>query len=459
MRVELSTKLNTVTSTQLIQYAGLLHMNNCELLSFVQSQLEENPILESVQPVQSLPNRVVWQGAHTHSPQERNYDGEKDLSDWFPDKIKEESLYDHVHEQLLGSSHDKKHIAVAEYLAQCLNDSGYLEESCEEIAGRLGLETTLVYEGLEVLQSLAPAGIGARDLQDCLLLQLRRTADVPEYAEEIITGHLQDLAASRYRNISRDLGANIHAVYEACNFVKSLDPKPAAHFSNGDKINYIVPDAAVLSTPDGFEIVMNDSWIPSLKLSPYYVELMKTGEPEVKQYLTEKYGQARVAIHNIEQRRNTLILCIQEIVETQKTFFLGQQSNLAPLSQSELALRLSLNESTLSRAIHGKYILCAHGVYPLSFFFSRSTFSAGEESKSQTYIISKIKSIIDSENPASPLSDQKIVQMMEAEGIDIARRTVSKYRVEMNIPTAAERKARALCGQSVKNCKEAGSPV
>lgn len=447
MRAELSTKLKNIASTQLVQYAGLLHMNNCELLSFVQTQLEENPVLESVQPAQRLPDRMVWHGARTHSTQERNYDGDKDALGWIPDDVKEESLYDHVHEQLLGSNHAREHIAVAEYLAQCLNSGGYLEESCEEIAARLGINRELVFEGLEVLQSLSPAGIGARDLQECLLLQLKRAERVPKYAEEIISRHLQALADNKYRSISQDLGASIHDVYEASRFVKALDPKPASYFCSGDKTNYIIPDAVVLSTPDGFEIALNDNWIPSLRISPYYIELMKTGDPDVKDYLTEKYGQARMAIHSIEQRRNTLIICIKEIVETQKDFFLGQRANLTPLFQNELALRLSLNESTLSRAIHGKYIFCSHGIYPLSYFFSRSAFAVGGENRSQAYVISKISGIIENEDSASPLSDQKIAQIMKSDGIDISRRTVSKYRVEMNIPTAAERKARFLCSR------------
>lgn len=445
MKAELSPKLINAASAQLVQYASLLHMNNCELQTYVQNQLIENPILESAQSAQSAPDRFVWHGSRVQSANERAYDGEKDVSEWFPDKAKEETLYDHVHEQLLGSRHSEKIVEVVEYLAQCLNDSGYLEESCAAIADRLALDEATVKDGLAVLRTLSPAGIGARDLCDCLLLQLDRLRDVPEYAADIIKFHLNDLAAGKYKIISQKLGASMQEVYEACRFVKSLDPRPATQFISGEKASYIIPDAIIINTPESFEIALNDSWIPSLTISPYYMELMKTGDPEVKDYLAEKYSQARIAIHNIEQRKNTLILCIKQIVETQKEFFYDKQASLVPMSQNELASKLAMNESTLSRAIHGKYILCSHGVYALSYFFSRSAFSVGNESKSQAFISSKIKNIIDSENPKSPLSDQKIVQIMQADGIDIARRTVAKYRAELNIPTASERKARSLC--------------
>lgn len=440
MKAELGTKLNTVASVQLVQYAGLLYMNNCELDSYIRTQLEENPVLEALPTRQSQPDRIALGKSLSRSSRERHYDGDKDALDFIADSTGEETLYGHIHEQLLGSAHSATAVCVAEYLAQCLNDNGYLEQPCTEIADRLGLDCRVIHDGLRVLQSLSPAGIGARDLSECLLLQLERRSDAPKYAREIVCCHLHELADNRYKSMAKSLGAALPEVYAACAFVKQLDPKPGARFLNGSGADYIIPDAAVVRTPEGFEIILNDGWIPELMLSPYYLELMRTGDAEVKSYLAGKVDQARIAIHNIRQRKSTLVACIREIVEAQKEFFLCTSSELAPLSQHELARRLSLNESTLSRAVHGKYIQCSRGVYPLRAFFSRAAFSSGSESLSPSFIAAKIKQITESEDPAHPLSDQKIVDLMKSDGIDIARRTVAKYRAELNIPPALERK-------------------
>jgi len=448
VRTELSTKLKTSASTQLIQYAGLLNMTNYELLSYVQTQLEENPVLESIQPAQSLSESFIWRGSTGRSSREQHYDGEKDISEWGHEKVDAESLHDHVHEQLLCSSYSQQQIALTEYLCGCLNNCGYLEESCEEIAERLCMEPEFVREAHEILRGLSPAGIGARDLSDCLMLQLKRLEDVPPYAEEIVTGHLQALAESKFKSIAHKLGASLNDVYRASAFIKYLDPKPAARFGSGDKTNYIVPDAIIVNTPAGLDVMINDRWIPGLRMSDYYSELLKTGDEEVKKYLNERFEKARMVMRSIDQRRKTLVVCIKAIVDIQKKFFLGEEKDLAPLSQAELATRLSLNESTLSRAINGKYILCASGMYPLSHFFSRSSYGEGEASRAQSYIISRIVSIIESEEPLKPLSDQAISNRMKAEGIEIARRTVAKYRTEMNILSASERKEAYLCKQA-----------
>lgn len=441
MKAELGTKLNTVASVQLIQYAGLLYMNNCELDSYIRAQLEENPVLEALPTRQSQPYRITLGKSFSHSSREKYYDGDKDALDFVSGSTGGETLYGHIHEQLLGSEHSETLIGVAEYLAQCLSDNGYLEQPCTEIADRLGLDCRMIHDGLKILQSLSPAGIGARDLSECLLLQLERRSDAPKYAREIVCCHLRELANNRYKSIAKSLGAPLPEICAACAFVKQLDPKPGARFpSDGGADEYIIPDAAVVRTPEGFEIIVNDGWIPELKLSPYYLELMRTGDQEVKNYLTDRVDQARIAIHNIRQRKSTLVLCIKEIVEAQKDFFLGVSSELAPLSQHELAQRLSLNESTLSRTVHGKYIQCSRGVYPLRAFFSRAAFSSGSESLSPSFIAAKIRQITENEDPAHPLSDQKIVDIMKSDGIDIARRTVAKYRAELNIPPALERK-------------------
>lgn len=321
IRPELSTKLKTTISTQMIQFTGLLNMTNYELLNYVQTQLEENPVLEPVQPAYGLPEKFVWCSSSSYSSRGYNYD-EKNMFNQIPDREEGETLYNHVHEQLLGSNYSDKQIYLVEYLICCLDKNGYLVESCEEIAERLCIDINLVNDSLRILRKkLSPAGIGARDLKDCLLIQLRRSANVPEYTEKIVCEHLQDVAKCKYKSIAKKLDAGLSEVYEAIRFIKSLDPKPASHFCSGDKTNYIVPDVVVVNTPDGFEIALNDSWIPELRLSSYYAELMKLGDEDVRNYLSEKFNQARMTIRSIEQRRNTIILCIKEIVEIQKSFF------------------------------------------------------------------------------------------------------------------------------------------
>lgn len=421
-------------------------MTNYELLSYVQTQLEENPVLEAAQPPQPIPNSLS-RFAPPRSSRELNYDGDKDMFSWLPDSAGDETLLDNLHEQLLCSSYSEKQVALTKYLARCLDENGYLDESCEDIAKRLSLPSSDIHEAHNILRSLSPAGIGAKDLVDCLILQLNRHDNPPPYSFEIISLHLQDVAEHKYKNIAQSLGTTLSVVYSAVSFIKSLNPKPAAHFTNGDKSNYIIPDAVVINTPTGLDVLINDRWIPTLRISSYYKSLLPDCDDNVKNYLAENFEKARMVIRSIDQRKTTLIQCIKAILESQSEFFIGNQKCLVSLSQANLAAKLSISESTLSRAINGKYLLCSSGIYPLSFFFSRSNYGTDHEAFSQNQISSKIAAIIEAENPSSPLSDQAISNRLKSEGIDIARRTVAKYRTDMQILSASERKAQHLFEQ------------
>ena len=229
---------------------------------------------------------------------------------------------------------------------------------------------------------------------------------------------------------------------EAERQIQALDPRPGSAFAGREEPSYLIPDLAVVETEEGLTVVYQNAYTPTLQLSGYYCDLQqRSTDPEVKQYLTDKIKQAQFVIQAVEQRRSTLLDCARAIVRRQKAFFRSAGGHLVPLRLSDVAQELAIHESTVSRAIREKYLQCARGVYPLSFFFSREVGAAGE-GNSVHQIKSRLRELVAGEDKARPLSDQKLCQLLEGEGVTISRRTVAKYRDELGLPSASGRRAR-----------------
>ena len=272
--------------------------------------------------------------------------------------------------------------------------------------------------------------------------QLLRRHEGDTLALQIVDHWLDALSKNRYNLIARALEVSQEEVRTACELIRSLNPRPGTGFASRENLTYITPDVIVVSFPDHFELLTNDYFFPTLNISSYYCRLLKeSDDAEVKDYLTGKVRQAKWVVRSIDQRRSTLMECAKCILELQEPFFRKGPGHLIPLSLADVAGRLGVHESTVSRSVKDKYIQCSMGVYPLSYFFSRSLGDrAGGGSSSPDFAKAMIKRLIAAEDKRKPLSDQKLCALMAQEGCELSRRTVAKYRDELNIPSTTGRR-------------------
>ena len=454
MNLELSLKQTLKLSPQMLQSMEILQMSTLELNEYIQELVQENPAAELAEPAEAADEGAegdeLWRRLQSLADldhQNRQYvtadrDELDPLARVGTDGGLEETLLLHLTRQLERSRASTLVLRGAQFLAACLDEDGYLRDDVADLAQSAGLPVQVLEEGLALLQTLDPPGVGARDLSQCLAIQLRRKGENGP-ALTIVQKHLERLARKQYHAIAQDLGIRQEEVLEAEREIQALDPRPGSAFAGREEPNYLIPDLAVVETENGLTVVYQNSYTPTLQLSGYYCNLQKqSSDPEVKQYLTDKIKQAQFVIQAVEQRRTTLLDCARAIVRRQENFFLHPGGHLVPLRLADVAQELSIHESTVSRAIREKYLQCARGVYPLSFFFSREVGGAGEGTSAHQ-IKSRLARLVEEEDKGHPLSDQKLCQILEAEGCAISRRTVAKYRDELGIPSASGRKARA----------------
>ena len=452
MELKLEQRQAQVLSPQMIQSMKLLQMGTAELLDYLQEQLQENPALESEEyipaPVEDDRDQLLQKPEWLRTTDMQNgwYHREdaRDLFERIPGNCgdpAEESLYEHLRAQI-----DWKTLApglenAVECVLQSLNGAGRLDESAACLAGHAGISEEIVLQAIELVQSLDPAGVAARDLSECLVLQLTRRGE-NGLAVTIAREYLEDLARDHYHHIARATGAGREAVQAACRLIRSLDPRPGAAFAAWEAPGYMIPDFAVVAEADGVQVVPNDSYIPTLSISGYYHRLMETtDDAEVREYLSGKVRQAKWVVQNVEQRRSTLLSCARYIAVRQKDFFRYGPGHLLPLSLADAAAALDIHESTVSRAIRNKYLQCAYGVFPLKYFFSRALSVGGEEDVSAERAKTALRSLIGAEDKKKPLSDQKLCELLAGQGVCLSRRTVAKYRDELGIPSTSGRRA------------------
>ena len=452
MELNLSQKQTQTLSPQMMQSMEVLQMGSQELLEFIEEAVQENPILEAEEKCDRqdefavLKRKLEW--LESTDPQNRYYhqqdteEEESPLHNFGTVEHTDEDLYYYVLSQVRVLDLDKPTLEAASFLVESLNQNGWLDEDIPALARAAGQSEELMARALEVVQSLEPAGVAARNLAECLRLQLVRRTPVNQLALQIVDGYLDALSKNRYGLIARELKAGAEQVRSACDLIRSLNPRPGTGFSARENLTYINPDIIVVSFPDHFELLTNDYFFPSLNISGYYTRLMKeSDDAQVKEYLTGKMRQAKWMVRSIEQRRSTLMSCAECILDFQEAFFRKGPGHLVPLSLADVADRIGVHESTVSRAVKDKYIQCSMGVYPLSYFFSRSlNAGGGEDAASPDAAKALLRQLIAGEDKKKPLSDQKLCQMMAAQGCVLSRRTVAKYRDELHIPSTAGRR-------------------
>jgi RNA polymerase sigma-54 factor len=357
---------------------------------------------------------------------------------------KSTSLVDHLLWQLGFASLSGKEKEIGTLLIGDIDDNGYLRTSLAELATSSASSLESVEKVLKIVQDFDPTGVGARDLRECLLIQLKQLKLTGTLPDVIVADYLGDVERKRYPQIAKECNVPLREVVNACKVIESLEPKPGRPFYSEEN-HYIVPDIHVVKREGGYVVVMNDDGMPKLKISPYYRSLLRSKDQvadTTKNYLEEKFNSALWLVRSIEQRNRTIRLVAESIIRFQDSFLEKGVNHLKPLILKQVADDISMHESTVSRVTTNKYMYTPQGVYELKFFFNSSLprIGNGAEGLSSVAVREKIRKMVLDEDPAHPLKDQDILRRLEKDDIEIARRTVTKYRAGLKIPPASRRK-------------------
>lgn len=450
--IELSQKQGL--GQHMIQSMEILQMNAPELESYLENLALENPVIELEERSrdelpkreEDLQRKLDWLEStdlqnRVYYQQERGSDNPE--NNWHDQNWEEESLSDYLLSQILLSDFSTLDRSILEFMILSLDERGYYPDELSVAAEKYHVETSYIERLLHIIQSLTPAGVGARSLEECLLLQMERSGKKDKLAESIVKNHLNDIAKNHLPHIAKKLNASMDDVSRACEQIRRLNPKPGSSFYCRNYLHYITPDVIVVTLERSFEILINEYKYPGFQISSYYQNMHRTiADKEAKAYLYEKIRQAKWVSGCIEQRASTLSRVMRELVQIQNGFFLRGAGYKCPMKLSDLADRLGLHESTVSRALHGKYLQCHWGIFPLNYFLTSAAGKASDTAQEKTpeQVKALIQTIVDGENKQKPYSDQAISERLQQYDIHISRRTVNKYRTEMNLPDKNGRK-------------------
>ncbi|QQE74029.1 RNA polymerase factor sigma-54 [Brevibacillus composti] len=444
--------LKLVMTPELRQAITILQFSAVDLVSYLQEQANENPVFELQEAaMEAAPAKMEKQQPEIDWKEvignraTGEYSSGKNESTYNPLDFVHQgnmTLYEHLESQLgYIKSFTPAQRRIAQFLIGNLDEKGYLEITLEEAAERMGVELNEAEDVLVVIQHFDPAGVAARSLEECLLLQLRHLALDDEAIVQVVTHHLQDLADCRFQRIADKVGCTVQEVQAMADLLRTLNPRPGAAFSHVDT-RYVIPDVTVEKVGEEYLVLVNDVATPRLKINSFYEKMLnqQKSQDEAKQFIHEKLNAAMWLAKSLEQRRLTLMRVTQAIVDMQRDFFDRGVHYLKPMTQKEIAEQVGLHESTISRATSNKYVQTPRGLFELKYFFTSALSTAGGEATSSESVKRRIKLLIDQEDRKQPLSDQKLSEMLLEEGIEISRRTVAKYREEMMIPSSAKRK-------------------
>lgn len=484
--LQLSQRLtqSLVLAPQLQQSLALLQAPTLELKALVESELQQNPVLEeapasttdqekenqeqtaeraadpteppaelSFDPAQEKTNgepvddfqaefeKLVqmdqdWRDhfAQTNLPVRSSPEDEERRQFMFDSLVAGTSLQEVLMEQVRDSSLTADQLGIAEVLIGNIDDYGYLKATVEEVASTTGATPEQVVEVLKAIQGFEPPGIAARDLRECLMLQLERLGEKDTLEYRIVDEFMEALGRRRIPEIARGTGTEVDEVQDALERIARLEPRPGRSFLP-DNDQYILPEVFVTRSGDDFVVTTNNEHIPHLRISNAYKDLMAQGENsgEVRNYIREKIRAGKFLIKSLHQRQQTILNIAREIVNRQREFLEKGVAYLKPLTMVQVAEVVGVHETTVSRAVSGKYMQTPQGIFEMKYFFTAGIQTANGDGLSNTSVKDMIAEIFEREDPAKPLSDQEVVKMLQDKGIVIARRTVAKYRTELNI--------------------------
>lgn len=447
-KLNISQKQKLILTQIMKQSINILQMSAYELREYIKKEFEENPILEAefnlIESRENIDNTQSAKYLNDRYDEGYNYkynnEDEVSVFNFISDK---KSLKDYLHEQLGEVKSDIKIKKIVSYMIESLDSRGYLENTLEEICNDLGANKEVGKNALKILQSLEPCGIGARNLKECLLIQLKNKGILDETIKEIILKYLEYIADCKYNYIAKELKITPKKVQAYGDIIKTLEPKPARGYYTGEEIKFIIPDAYIVKIRGEYSVIMNKDIIPNITINNLYKQEILNGKNKREvEYVKEKVNDAINLINNVEQRNTTILKLLECIVKKQKEYFENGQEYLKPMTLRELADEMRMHESTVSRAIKDKYILTSRGTVKIKDLFCNGIVSCGinVDDVSTNTIKNKIKKLVKLENKSKPLSDQAICDLLNKEDIVISRRTVAKYREELGIKSSAKRK-------------------
>jgi RNA polymerase sigma-54 factor len=460
-----------IMTPRLQQALKLLQVPTLELQQILKQEIMQNPLLEEVDDVMENEDLADENSPDEEANKEAEDPADEDQIDWsdymqdgldrtyvpqseapaeFLEKVPvtRTTLAESLCEQLHFLDLSKDHLALAEFLVGSLDDRGWLATPIDEIVQATGRPLEEIEAVLKVIQALEPVGVGARDLRECLLIQLEARGEKDTLAWQLIHDQFDNLVNRRFPEISRQLKVSVEEVQVAADVIATLNPRPGLQVSAEDP-KYVVPDLLVERVDDEYVVLLNDRHLPRLRISSAYEGVLRerkkksdmdAGEARTREYIQGKLNSARWLIQTIEQRRRTMIKVMNCIIREQREFFDKGIAFLRPLTLQQVARQIDMHESTVSRVCSGKYVQTPRGVFELKFFFSSGLETEGGEDVSARSAKDIIRTLIEEEDKTDPLSDQKIAELLHERGLRIARRTVAKYREQLNILPARFRR-------------------
>jgi len=465
-KLGLSTRLSQrlILTPSLQQAIKLLPLTTLELAEVLEQEVMENPLLEEVPQEQPSAEEIAQEEAKTEREDIlKEIDVEKFFEDYLDDGdhrrtrsaeipelppientlTEQPDLYDHLMWQLHMSVSDEFTLEIGDAIIQNLDADGLLRASVDEIANLGPYPMEEVQKALTIIQGLDPAGVAARDLTECLRLQLRNLGLEGSPTDLMVRDHMKQLQSHQYPEIGRQMGLSPDEVSHHLEIIKRLDPKPGLKYSP-DKSSYVIPDVFVVKEGDDYKIVLNDDGLPKLRISPTYrrmLDVKEVGGEETRNYVKEKLRSALWLLKSVDQRQRTIYKVSESIIRHQRGFLDSGITQLRPLVLRDVATDIGMHESTVSRVVANKYMHTPRGVYELRFFFHSGITSNMGEAISSVTIKDKIRKMIEAEDPFRPLSDSRIAELLGSDGLPLARRTVAKYREELRIPPSNLRKS------------------
>ncbi len=439
MDVSIQQTQKLALTPQMEQSLSVLQMGTEELNQCIEEEVLSNPMLDyAKEPEKKEVRRSQGEGIGYYSRKKtEDTDYQLYLNAIADEKSEDTELAEYLRMQLYTKKISPRRQKMGEYLIECLEESGYLKMDMDELAKGIGLSKEELEREIRFMQTLEPCGVFARDLKECLLLQVQGEEQMQRQARLLIEKYLDEIAQNKIPQISKQTGLTTAEITKTIRYIKEeLEPVPGRGYGCANRNEYIYPDITVKEDEKGYRIILNKEKVHTLELNREYLPMLgQVHSSEENKYLKEQYQKAKILLRNIGKREETLAAVAEAIVDWQREFFEKGKASLKPMNLLDIAQELDVHESTVSRAVRDKYLECRWGIFELKYFFSNKT-SDGNNCN----VLTCIQEIIRSENKQKPLSDAKIAEQLEKKGIRISRRTVTKYREQMQIPNTQMRK-------------------
>lgn len=455
-----------IMTPELRQAITVLQLSSLELGMYIEQQLQENPLLELKEEDQESDEKDTLEWEESAQAESQSTDYDMDWQEYFndssdlgfpkveknPDKMEftyenfvsqVPTMMEHLMFQLSLSRCKGREREIGEYLIGNIDGHGYLRTTVEEAARRLGVSPEEVEQVLSIIQTFDPAGVGARNLEECLLIQVDQQGIKDNLLRQVIKNHLMDLAKGKIGRMAHILGVTVQEIQRVADIIKTLEPKPGRNFSSPNDIRYIVPDIVLKKIEGDYVILINDTSVPRITISPSYRSVLrqdKDSDLKTRRFVESKLNAAAWLLRSIEQRRLTLYKVANCLVELQRDFLDRGVKYLKPLNLKKVADIVGLHESTVSRATSNKYIQTPQGVLEMKYFFSSGLINSAGLTTSAESIKKMLQEIVAAEDSKEPYNDQKIAEILKRRSINISRRTVAKYRDELGIAPIRKRK-------------------